>query len=140
MRDAVLVALVPGTGDLPERLTEQAPSQQRRRQTDEAVGRAVAAIVDPDVAARPDDETAHAAQRVLEGVVGHAAACRQAPALTLLALLTWWRGGGARAGALLERALGCDPSYPLALLVRQALEAGIPPGWVRTDGARDARD
>ena len=175
VRDAVLLSLVPGTGDLAEQYLLGAAVQSatqpadrsggvsRRtdgrpdgrpdggasggtaggagsgpggrgrdpRWTDVAVGRAMAAIVDPGVGVPPADELTSAALRTLEGVVSHGRRRHQAPALTLLALLTWWRGSTARSGALLERAQACDPSYRLARLLDRALEAGMAPGWAR---------
>ena len=68
--------------------------------------------------------------RVLEQVVAHGRRDHQAPALTLLALLAWWAGEGARANLLLERALHDDPQHTLALLLAQAVTAGVAPGWV----------
>ncbi|WP_448629283.1 DUF4192 family protein [Cellulomonas soli] len=69
-------------------------------------------------------------------MVAHGRAGGQAPALTLLALLAWWCGDGARAQVLLERALADEPAHRLALLLAEALEAALPPGWVRAGGAR----
>ncbi|WP_448616348.1 DUF4192 domain-containing protein [Modestobacter sp. URMC 112] len=53
-----------------------------------------------------------------------------APA-TLLAVTTWVRGDGAMANVALDRALGSDPGYPLARLLRGALDACLPPADVR---------
>jgi hypothetical protein len=49
-----------------------------------------------------------------------------APA-TLLALAAWRTGDGALAWVAVDRALAADPSYSMALLVAQALQAGVPP-------------
>lgn len=128
VRDAVLVALVPGQGDLPERCVRgEAPG----REDDAALGRALALIVDPldGVPAPPAATRVHEA--VLAAVVAHGERGHQAPALTLLGLLSWWRGDGARARILLERALADDDGYRLALLLEQSLSCGVPPGWVR---------
>lgn len=145
VRDAVLMTLVPGVGDLAETLVDAMDEPAAgggtgaRSVVDARVGSAIASIVDPDAGVRPDAHVTASASAVLEAVVGHGRRRSQAPALTLLALLTWWCGGGARAGALLDRALGCDPGYRLALLVARALAAGMPPGWVRTrEDGRDA--
>lgn len=158
VRDAILLSLVPGVGDLPERFLAQslsasadggagdggggagdgrggdvpgAQAARDRRRTDQAVGRAISAIVDPRSGVPPEEDLSSAAQRALEGVVAHGRRGRQAPALTLLALLTWWQGSTARSGAFLERAQACDPGYRLAVLLSHALESGMPPGWVR---------
>ena len=56
---------------------------------------------------------------------------RASSELTLLALLSWWRGDGARARLLLDGALDADAEYHLAELLDDALTAAVPPGWVR---------
>ncbi|MBO9569182.1 MAG: DUF4192 family protein, partial [Cellulomonas iranensis] len=122
-RDAVLVSLLPGTGDLPERAVARDGGDE-----DDAVRAAVGRLVDPATGRAPDDAV-RAAERALEGVVAHGRRRAQAPATTLLALLAWWRGDGARAGVLVERAVTDDPGYRLAHLLRGALDAGLAPGW-----------
>jgi hypothetical protein len=49
-----------------------------------------------------------------------------APA-ALLAFTAWQSGEGALANIAVERALGADPSYSMALLLRDILDAGVPP-------------
>lgn len=131
VRDAVLVALVPGQGDLPERCVR---GERPGVEDDAALGRALALVVDPldGVPAPPAATRVHEA--VLEAVVAHGERGGQAPAATLLGLLAWWRGDGARAGILLDRALADDEGYRLARLVAQSLACGVPPGWVRATG------
>jgi hypothetical protein len=55
-----------------------------------------------------------------------------APA-SLLAFAAWRSGHGALASVALERALGADPAYPMALLLDDMLRRGVPPstldGW-----------
>jgi hypothetical protein len=126
VRDAVLVSLVPGTAGLADRTV-------RGGDVDAGTGAAIAAIVDPAVGVVPDPHLADPARTVLEAVVAHAARGRATPALTLLALLAWWQGDGGRAGERLAEALAQDPGYRLALLLSSALDAGVPPGWVRAD-------
>lgn len=53
-----------------------------------------------------------------------------APA-TLLALSTWLRGDGATAGLALQRARDGDPRYALAIMLEEALDAGVPPAQLR---------
>ena len=53
------------------------------------------------------------------------------PVCTLLAWIAYARGDGARANVALDRALASDPSYSLALLLRQALDGALPPKQVR---------
>jgi hypothetical protein len=124
VRDAVLLSFVPGTGDLPERTV-------RGVEVDSGTGAAIARLVDPAVALPPDPALTGPARAVLEAVVGHAARGRAAPALTLLALVAWWHGDGGRAAERLREALAHDPAYRLALLLSSAVDAGVPPGWVR---------
>jgi hypothetical protein len=50
-----------------------------------------------------------------------------APALSLLASFSWWRGDGALARVALSRALRCDPQYRLALLLQQMVDLAIRP-------------
>jgi hypothetical protein len=128
VRDAVLVALVPGTSDLPERCVRTVPSTP---ELDAALGGAVALILDPGRGIVPPVRATAVHETVLEAVVARGRAGTQAPALTLLALLAWWRGDGARARLLLDGALDADAEYHLAELLDDALMAAIPPGWVR---------
>jgi hypothetical protein len=54
-----------------------------------------------------------------------------APVCTLLAWIAYGAGDGARANVALDRALGTDPEYSLAVLLRQALDGGVTPREVR---------
>ena len=142
VRDAVLLTLVPGTGDLAERSLSgcgggadgadgpNGADGQTVRRTAEALGR----IWDSNRGSPPDHALATAGADVLEQVVAHARGGPQAPALTLLALLAWWQGDGARAGVLIDRALHRDPGHRLALLLRHALAGALSPGWLRRRG------
>jgi len=122
-RDAVLLSLIPDTADLPERSLSDG--------ADDEVGAALALLMDPQTGVPPRRDEVETARRVLEGVVAHAPRRSGAPALTLLALLAWWEGDGARAAILLVRAERCEPGYRLAALLQQAVDVGMPPGWVR---------
>ncbi|MDQ0373661.1 DUF4192 domain-containing protein [Cellulomonas humilata] len=128
VRDGVLVALVPGTSDLPERCVRTVPSTP---ELDADLGAAMALILDPSRGVVPPVRATAVHEAVLEAVVARGRAGAQAPALTLLALLAWWRGDGARARLLLDAALDADAEYHLAELLDDALTAAIPPGWVR---------
>jgi hypothetical protein len=120
VRDAVLLLLVPGTGRLPDRLVAG--------DVGEEVGAALQRVVDPSCGVPPEEATVSAAERLLRAVGAHVPGHPAVP--TLLAVLAWWKGDGARAGVLLERALGDDPAYRLAFLVQEALGHGMPPGWL----------
>ncbi|MCL2424474.1 MAG: DUF4192 domain-containing protein [Micrococcales bacterium] len=126
VRDAVLAAILPGTGDLPLRLvvgaTTAPEADQGLKKALEQVFR-ITAPVEP-----PGPPDAHV--RVLEDVVAHGRRDQQAPALTLLALRAWWAGEGARANQLLTRALHDDPEHVMAQLLAQVSAAGMVPGWV----------
>ncbi|WP_028048589.1 DUF4192 domain-containing protein [Cellulomonas sp. URHD0024] len=129
VRDAILVALVPGTGDLPERSVAGDAED-----VESALGAAMARIIDPAHAVTPPEPATAVHEAALEGVVAHGRVGVQAPALTLLALLSWWRGDGARARVLLDGALDAESGYRLAALLDDALGAAVPPGWVRRSG------
>jgi hypothetical protein len=55
-----------------------------------------------------------------------------APALSVLAVLAWRRGEGARSRVLSEQALDDSPEYALADLVTELLDSGCPPPLSRT--------
>jgi hypothetical protein len=65
-----------------------------------------------------------------------------APA-SLLAFAAWRNGHGALASVALERALGADPAYPMALLLDEMLQEGISPstldGWPAVGRGRRRR-
>lgn len=46
---------------------------------------------------------------------------------SLLAFAAWTSGNGALANIAIDRALAADPGYAMAHLIRQALQAGMPP-------------
>lgn len=123
VRDAVLLTFIEGNDRVADRVVAG--------ETGPAIGAALGAVTDPAHGRRPDPERTAAARAVLEHLVAHASRGMHAPALTLLAFLAWWEGDGARAGVLVDRALLADPDHRLAVLVDQALRAGMPPGWVR---------
>ena len=54
-----------------------------------------------------------------------------APPAALLAFTAWQAGDGALASIAIERALEADPEYSMALLVADALHAGLPPSAAR---------
>jgi hypothetical protein len=132
VRDAVLVALVPGTADLPERCVRGVvPSPA----DDAAMGAAMRRIMDGEEGVLPPREACLLHEATLEALVGHGRSGHQAPALTLLAVLAWWRGDGARAQILLDRALTDDPEYRLATMLADLVGAAIGPGWVQRRAA-----
>ena len=117
LRDAMVAWLCPGTLDLKElsqevqRLLSSLESTLQVDDIDAASTGAQNAIQDRLIrlcAMLPDDLAA--------------------PALSLLASFTWWRGDGALARVALARALRCEPDYRLALLLQQMVELAIRPG------------
>jgi hypothetical protein len=123
VRDAVLLTLV-RDGD---RVADEVVAGDASAD----VGRALRTIFDPAEGRRPDPSLTGPARAVLEQLVAHSPRRGHAPALTLLAVLAWWEGDGARAGLLVDRALLAAPGYRLAVLVDDALRLGMPPGWAR---------
>jgi hypothetical protein len=50
-----------------------------------------------------------------------------APPASLLAFAAWRGGDGALARVAVDRAIAADPTYPMAVLLGQVLDAGLPP-------------
>ena len=76
-------------------------------------------------------EESDALLSLAEAVVRRVGPPHDAPACSLLAWVAYARGDGARANVALDRALATDPGYGLAVLLRQALDRGLPPDLVR---------
>ncbi|HZL80879.1 MAG TPA: DUF4192 family protein, partial [Demequina sp.] len=53
-----------------------------------------------------------------------------APAMTVLGLARWWHGDESGAAHAVALALGDDPRYRLAELIKCAIDAHMPPGWL----------
>ncbi len=93
-----------------------------------------------DLLAAEEDTTAMLA--LLQELCRRTPAPYDAPVCTLLAWLTYCEGGGAGVTILLDRALSSDPSYSLALLLRDVVLGQVPPAKVRRltrEAARDQR-
>lgn len=131
VRDAVLLSLVPGT----EQTALRTARHEADGDTDLATGTVMAQIVDPERGIPPDQDRTRPARVVLEAVVRHVPRNRRAPAYLLLALIAWWEGNGGLAAERVSDALGVDPDYRLALLLRSTVVGGVPPGWVRRERA-----
>ncbi|GAB4079822.1 DUF4192 domain-containing protein [Modestobacter muralis] len=121
--DAVLTA-VHGAG------TARAP-----RLSDRQVARLAWGLRDADLRDRALTlalgESAPGAEAVWTELTRRAPAPLDAAPATLLAVSAWLRGDGALANVALDRALGSEPSYTLAGLLRTALDACLPPAVVR---------
>ncbi len=77
----------------------------------------------------PEHQEAHL--RLWSDVVRRARS-RYVPApASLLAFTAWQAGDGALANIAIDRALASDPAYSLALLLRDIMDAGVPPSAAR---------
>lgn len=68
---------------------------------------------------------------LLTQVARHTVAPYDAPVCTLIAWIAYGEGNGALANVALDRALDGCPDYALAVLLRSALDAQVPPAQVR---------
>lgn len=87
-------------------------------------------------------EWACAAEQLWLVLVRKAPAPEMADAAALLAFFAYLRGDGALAGVALERIEASRPEHRLGTLLRQALDAGVPPSElavIAKDAAEDAR-
>ena len=83
------------------------------------------ARMDPDAALR----AAHL--RLWADLVRRSCPAYRPAAASLLAFTAWQAGDGALANIALDLALQADPGYSLALLLRDIVEAGVPPAAAR---------
>ncbi|MBB3674483.1 DUF4192 domain-containing protein [Modestobacter versicolor] len=118
------------------------------RLTDRQVARLAWALRDVDLRDRALglalSRSAAAAEAVWTELTRRAPAPLDAAPATLLAVTAWVRGDGALANVALERALGSEPSYSFAVLLRSALDACLRPAEIRrlireAGAPRDAR-
>jgi len=84
-----------------------------------------------DAWARMDPEFTEAHQRMWTDLVRRLPADLAAAPAALLAFTAWQAGDGALASIAIERALAADPGYSMALLIADALYAGLPPSAAR---------
>ncbi|HEX9553914.1 MAG TPA: DUF4192 domain-containing protein, partial [Streptosporangiaceae bacterium] len=135
-----------GTGDDPflpiadagRRSVKQAITRYRRRGAlpdDDEIAWLGVTLADlrvrDDAWARMDPQFHDAHQRLWIDLVRRLPADLVAPAAALLAFTAWQAGDGALASVAIERALEADPDYSMALLVADALHAGLPPSAAR---------
>jgi hypothetical protein len=80
-----------------------------------------------DAWARMDPGHAAAHRRLWTDLVRRAQPGYAAAPASLLAVTAWQEGNGALANIALDRALADDPAYSMALLLRDLLDAGVPP-------------
>ncbi len=84
-----------------------------------------------DAWARMDPEFRDAHRRLWTDIVRHAPAMYVPAPAALLAFTAWQLGDGALAGVAIDRALDADPEYSMALLLSDAIQAGLPPSAAR---------
>jgi hypothetical protein len=77
----------------------------------------------------PGFRTAHL--RLWTDVVRRATPAYQPAPASLLAFTAWQSGEGALANIAIDRALAADPGYSLAQLLRDIMDAGVPPSAAR---------
>jgi Domain of unknown function (DUF4192) len=77
----------------------------------------------------PGFRTAHL--RLWTDVVRRAAPAYLPAPASLLAFTAWQSGEGALANIAIDRALAADPGYSLAQLLRDIMDAGVPPSAAR---------
>jgi hypothetical protein len=102
-----------------------------RFSTDDEIARITVALRDlrvrDDAWARMDPAHREAHLRMWLDVTRRAQPRYVAAPAALLAFVAWQSGDGALANVALDRALGDDPRYSMALLLRQVITAGAPP-------------
>jgi hypothetical protein len=84
-----------------------------------------------DAWARMDPEHRAAHQRLWTDLVRRAGATWVPGPAALLAFTAWQCGEGALANIAIDRALTADPGYSMALLLRDVMDAGVPPSAAR---------
>jgi len=80
-----------------------------------------------DALCRTDAAHRHAHLRLWADLTRLARPGHVAAPATLLAFVAWQSGNGALANVALDRALGDDPRYRLAGILRQLIDCGVPP-------------
>lgn len=131
VRDAVLLDCVPGGQEAADHLTGGRAGAVTERALDSVFGTRAAVA--------PDEVRLHRAEDVLRSLARQSDGTMRAAPLGLLAWSAWWSGDGARGSVLVDLTLAADDGHRLALLVRSALEGGLPPGWAQRDRLADHR-
>jgi hypothetical protein len=84
-----------------------------------------------DAWARMDPEHNEAHLRLWTDLTRRAQAGYVAAPASLLAFIAWQGGNGALANVALDRALTDDPNYSMAQLLRDTIDAGVPPAMAK---------
>jgi hypothetical protein len=85
-----------------------------------------------DAWARMDPPHCHAHLRLWTDLTRRAQPGYAAAPASLLAFTAWQAGNGALANIALDRALADTPGYSMALLLREALDAAVPPSLAKS--------
>ncbi len=123
VRDAVLVSLLPGWGDLAPRVLEGSGDDQ--------VSRAMRVLLSPGEGRPPERDLVEPVWDLCGWLIAHARSDSKAPMLTLCSVIAWWEGDESSCRTLLRRAHASEPGYRLAGLLECTVLAGIDPGWRR---------
>jgi hypothetical protein len=121
VRDAVIVALIPGAIDVVPDVLDGVTSPR--------VASALDSVLDPRHGMPCGSPEAAAMKDALSQCVTHCRRKEAAPILTLHALVEWWTGEMEAALSLTTAAMESQPDYRLAGLVRATIVSGILPGW-----------
>lgn len=121
VRDAAVISMVPGRGDVANALCKDPAAP--------GVREALSVMIAAEDAVRPREADVSALVALSEHV---ASLCDEgaSPALTLAGLALWWNGDDSTAHHVIACALAAAPGYRLAELIACALEARMPPGWI----------
>lgn len=136
-RDAVVVSLVPGAADVANDLFgahDLLPDEAVSAEVDKAVSKTLAIMLDAEKGQVPPRSRAQRATSYLERCAALSHEQPRVACLTILGVLAWWAGDGARAGVRVDQALALDPNYRLAQLLEQVIQNGLAPGWARRAG------
>lgn len=122
VRDAVVVDLVPGEGDVAEALCEGSETDGVREALSRMIGTERPQVPPMETLAAVISLTEHLAWVLPEA---------SAPSHTVAGLCRWWRGDDEAAAAAVIAALQSSPGYRLAELLACALDMGMRAGWQR---------
>lgn len=136
LRDAVLLDILGSASVADLLLRETRAGATAGAAVMRRVSAALGKLFDEDVGIKPTLEKFERMVATLRTVAAHLPQKQRAETYTLLCILFWWRGDGARANIYLDQALHINPSYSMAELMSQALSGGIAPGWVRRQRSR----
>lgn len=131
LRDAVLLEMLgsPRVADL--LLRESRGGARPGAAVCRRVASALGKLFDEELGISPQLKRFDHMVSILQAVAAHLPQKQRAECFTLLTILFWWRGDGARANVYLDKALRIKPHYSMAELMDQALSGGMAPGWVR---------